>query len=122
MRRLRMVVFGACAAVACLLSAPVGAQAQGSWTVQSTTTTEFVGVFPIDASNVWGVGGEGQGSDGAGANELSIVRHTTDGGANWLDDPGSQAAEVLAAGHELKKAFFLNKLEGWIIGEQTHGT
>src|SRR4051812_34439069 len=100
-----------------LLAAPAFARAAGTWSVQSTTTTEFVGVFPITAQNVWAVGGENQGSDGAGPGVLTIVRHTTDGGAHWLDDAGSQAAEALAAGHELKKVFFLNANEGWIIGE-----
>jgi photosystem II stability/assembly factor-like uncharacterized protein len=90
----------------------------GLWKAQNShSATELRGVFFADHNNGWVVGGE-HFSDGGGLNGLTVVRHTTDGGNNWLEDTGAKNAETLAAGHELTRAFAVGS-DVWIIGEMT---
>lgn len=129
------------ARAAVVVTPPADPALGAGWSYQnSQTAAEGGDVFFADSLEGWYVGGENPTFNGGLPNTIAVVRHTTDGGATWADDTGSQAAETMAGaaddpsvttptGHELKTGFAVQTSTGhdhlhlnvWIIGEADDG-
>jgi photosystem II stability/assembly factor-like uncharacterized protein len=112
--RAGLLVMFAAATLAPGASSALAAPATSPWGVQSPaafSASPLESVSFVDCSNGWAVGSVAANSNGDPAGDPLII-HTDDGGATWTQ----QATPAGTTGSYLDKVQFIDKMNGWAVG------